>query len=156
MRKKGARFSKKRNAMAGIRTLSSYHGLADWQKNRLWDSYHVALERLRLGNADSDDLHGMAGALNIALVLCDMDIGKEHKEKVQAALEELGKCYVRGKEEARWVLQTGAYPLICAGLAVHDAQLEIAQQKELRVAISEVTYRMLSGYFDTPESKNES
>lgn len=98
---------------------------------------HQAIDSLRKGVADREDVDCIIEALNIAEALHRLGIGDEYKEEVRAAQDALYAVSKRGIDrEYRFVLKAQELVAINLGMEVHDAQLEVTSIKHMEDALN--------------------
>jgi hypothetical protein len=87
--------------------------------------YHGALASMTRGTGTEDDCNTLACAANIALILCEKDLGAEYLEDVKRAQEVVVALYARRRANGgRLVLHALEIKALQALLEIHDAQLE--------------------------------
>ena len=151
MRKRGKRFTTRRDLSAFMRTLVGVKPLEQDQRTDLGIAYRMAFQSLRTGTGQESDFHTIACTLNIALVLAERGFGVEWVEQVKAAQDGLMRCLGRGQKTGSWGLDGPAMTALTDALALHDEQIVLATQKEIREAIAEVHRRITNG--DTLEQE---
>ena len=107
---------------------------------------HQAIDSLRKGVADREDIDTIIEALNIAEALQRLGIGDEYREEVRAAQDALYAASRRGIDrEYRFVLKGQELAAINLGMEVHDAQLEVTSihhmEDALNIVRDEIKYR---------------
>ena len=107
---------------------------------------HQAIDSLRKGVADREDMDTIIEALNISEALQRLGIGDEYKEEVRAAQDALYAASRRGIDrEYRFVLKGQELAAINLGMEVHDAQIEVTSIKHMEDALNmvrdEIKYR---------------
>jgi hypothetical protein len=119
--------------------------LSDGQITDLGVGYRLAFDDMTQGRASADKWAPVAGALNIAAMLADMGIGDEYQSWIGAALDGAFRAKVRADKTGLWGFDGDAITAIKNGLEVHDSQIEIATQDEMRRAVAEVYARIEAG-----------
>jgi len=89
--------------------------------------------------------HSLAASLNVAMVLCERGFGAEYIGDIKAAQMSLMRAYKRSNDGKSWELDAEGIAAIRAALTLHDAQVEIAERKEIRLAINEIYERVNNG-----------
>ena len=145
MRKRGKRFNTQRDPSALMRTLVGVKPLEQDQRTDLGIAYRMSFQSLRTGTGQEHDFHTIACTLNIALVLAERGYGAEWVERVKAAQDGLMRCQGRGQNTGRWGLDGEAMTALTDALALHDEQIALATQREIREAIAEVHRRITNG-----------
>lgn len=145
MKKRGKRFAARRDPSAFMRTLVGVKPLEQDQRTDLGIAYRMAFQSLRTGPGQESDFHTIACTLNIALVLAEHGYGAEWIEQVKAAQDGLMHCLIRGQKIGSWGLDGPAMTAIGEVLPLHDEQLTLATQREIREAIAEVHRRITNG-----------
>ena len=107
---------------------------------------HSAIDALRKGVADREDMDTIIEALNISEALQRLGIGDEYTQEVRAAQDALYAASRRGIDrEYRFVLKGQELAAINLGMEVHDAQLEVTSIKLMEDALNmvrdEIKYR---------------
>jgi hypothetical protein len=124
----------------GVRTLTGGADLNGDQLRTLGIAYHAAFDMLRR-TGDEDSFHTLAAAMNIAARFCEMKIGDQYSDEVQAAIDALKRTLARGKDTGRWGLDGDGLKAVELGLYIHDKQMEVASVGNLRAAMNEVWRR---------------
>lgn len=119
--------------------------MTDDQARDLGIAYHLALERMLRGAGDEEAWSAVTCSLNIALVLCERDIGKEYEPMLVRALDGAFRAKVRAGRTARWAYDGDAITDIRDAFLLHDEQLKIATLGEVRAALQEVRRRIDAG-----------
>ena len=100
---------------------------------------HQAIDALRKGVADREDIDTIISALNIAEALQRLGIGDEYKDDLRAAQNALYAVSKRGIDrEYRFVLKAQELVAINLGMEIHDAQLEVTTIKHMEDALDMV------------------
>jgi len=100
---------------------------------------HNAIDALRKGVADREDIDTIIAALNIAEALQRLGIGDEYKDDLRAAQDALYGVSKRGIDrEYRFVLKGQELAAINLGMEIHDAQLEVTTIKHMEDALDMV------------------
>jgi hypothetical protein len=106
---------------------------ANWQlsapyRRRQWVRQFTALERIRSGIGTVHDAQVLAGAANIAIVLCEWGLGWEYDFVLltgQRVVNSLGRFAPRDAVANTILGKRGVCPLDAAGLDAVDSMLEI-------------------------------
>ena len=97
---------------------------------------HQAIDALRKGVADREDIDTIIAALNIAEALQRLGIGDEYRDQVRAAQDALYAVSRRGIDrEYRFVLKAQELVAINLGMEIHDAQIEVTSIKHMEDAL---------------------
>ena len=97
---------------------------------------HLALEALRLGQAEKADIDTIISAFNITEALARANIGSEYKDEIREAQDALLTCAKRGVERGyRFVMTGPEIKAINFVMQLHDEQLHIATVKDIEVAV---------------------
>jgi hypothetical protein len=97
---------------------------------------HLALEALRLGEAEKADIDTIISAFNITEALARKGIGQDYREEIQQAQDALLTCAKRGVEMGyRFVVKGPELKAINFVMQLHDEQLQVATVKELEKAV---------------------
>ena len=96
---------------------------------------HLALEALRLGNAEKADIDTLLSAFNITEALARNNIGTEYKKEIREAQDALYTCAKRGVQRGYHFVMTGPeIKAINFVMQLHDEQLHIATVKDIEIA----------------------
>ena len=97
---------------------------------------HNAIDALRKGIADREDMDTIIEALNIAEALQRIGIGDEYKDELRSAQDALYAVSRRGIDrEYRFVLKAQELAAINLGMEIHDAQIEVTTVEQMEKAI---------------------
>ena len=97
---------------------------------------HNAIDALRKGVADREDIDTIIAALNITEALQRLGIGDEYGDQVRAAQDALYAVSRRGIDrEYRFVLKAQELVAINLGMEIHDAQIEVTSIKHMEDAL---------------------
>lgn len=107
---------------------------------------HAAIDALRKGIADREDIDTIIEALNIAEALQRLGIGDEYKDELRSAQDALYAVSKRGVDrEYRFVLKAQELTAINLGMEIHDAQIEVTtieqMEKAIDIVMSEIKNR---------------
>lgn len=145
MKKRGKQFKTRRDPSAFMRVLVGVKPLDKSQQTEIGIAYHMAFEAMRKGVGQEGDFHTIACSLNIALILSERGYGAEWIDQIKAAQDGLMRCVARGQATGRWGLDGPAMTALSQALSLHDEQIELATQKEIREAVAEVHRRVIVG-----------
>lgn len=109
--------------------------LTDDRQRDLGIAFRVAFD-LMIHGGDESAWHTLAQALNIALVMCENDFGKEYEPEIKLALEGLVRAKVRFDRTGRWGFDGDAIQVIRLGLELHEEQMRVADRADIRAATS--------------------
>lgn len=97
---------------------------------------HNAIDALRKGVADREDIDTIIEALNIAEALQRLGIGDEYRGELRGAQDALYAVSRRGIDrEYRFVLKAQELAAINLGMEIHDAQIEVTTIEQMEKAI---------------------
>ena len=97
---------------------------------------HQAIDALRKGIADREDIDCIIAALNITEALQRLGIGDEYRDDLRAAQDALYAVSRRGIDrEYRFVLKAQELVAINLGMEIHDAQIEVTSIKHMEDAL---------------------
>jgi len=97
---------------------------------------HNAIDALRKGVADREDIDTIIEALNIAEALQRLGIGDEYKDELRGAQDALYAVSRRGIDrEYRFVLKAQELTAINLGMEIHDAQMEVTTVEQMEKAM---------------------
>jgi len=118
--------------------------LTDDQQRDLGLAYWLNFQTML--NAPSESAwYALAASLNVALVLCDRGFGTEYTDEIKTAQAALMRAHKRNSDGKSWALDADGIKAVRAALSLHDAQVEVAARKEIRLAISEIAERVRNG-----------
>ena len=92
---------------------------------------HGAIEALRTGKANWDDISALVVAFNVALGLTSQGIGVEHQQSLHNALGAALAIEHRGV----WVAKAAELTAVNLGMEIHDAQLAVATVEQVDKAM---------------------
>ena len=97
---------------------------------------HIAIEQLRLGQADKENIDIIIGAFNMMEGFVRLGIGTDWSEEIREGQDALLAVARRGVQRNMRFVATGP-ELTALNLAmeVHDAQLDVATVRELEKAL---------------------
>ena len=97
---------------------------------------HHAIDALRKGLADREDIDTIIESFNVAEALQRLGIGDEYKEELREAQDALYAASKRGIDrEYRFVLKAQELVAINLGMEIHDAQIEVTNIEQMEKAI---------------------
>jgi hypothetical protein len=135
MRKRGNRiFQRRRDVSAHWHAIGKLSPLPASGARKVSIAYHLAAKLLHEGKGHNDQMHQLAYALNMATALAELGIGAEYQADIHSAQRALMICHAHSHELGRWIIHNDEYKVICDALLVHDKQLDIATQAEVKAA----------------------
>jgi hypothetical protein len=118
--------------------------LTDDQQRDLGLAYWLSFQAML--NAPCEEVwHSVAASLNVAMILCERGFGEEYIDDIKAAQIALMRTYKRGNDGKSWALDADGIAAIRKALELHDAQVEIAERREIRLAINAIYERVNNG-----------
>lgn len=97
---------------------------------------HVAIEQLRLGQADKENIDILIGAFNMMEGFGRMGIGDDWQEEIRAGQDALLSVAKRGVKNAMRFVATGPeLKAINLAMEIHDAQLDACNVRQLEQAL---------------------
>jgi len=97
---------------------------------------HHAIDALRKGIADREDIDSIIEAFNVAEALQRLGLGDEYKEELREAQDALYAVSKRGVDrEYRFVVRGQELTAINLGMEIHDAQIEVTTIEVMEKAI---------------------
>lgn len=97
---------------------------------------HVAIEQLRLGQADKENIDILIGAFNMMEGFGRMGIGVDWAEEIRAGQDALLSVAKRGvKRDMRFVATGPELVAINLAMEIHDAQLDVCTVRQLEQAL---------------------
>lgn len=102
---------------------------------------HQSLTALTQGKGSEFDAEALAVAMNLSMLLTELDVGKEYMAVAIAGQEAVVRCQARAANTGKWGLDGPAIAAIEQALELHDQQVEIATQAQMSAAIREMHRR---------------
>jgi hypothetical protein len=97
---------------------------------------HLALEALRVGQAEKADIDTIISAFNITEALARKGLGVDYQKEIKEAQDALLTCAKRGVEMGyRFVVKGLELKAINFVMELHDEQLQIATVKDIEKAV---------------------
>lgn len=97
---------------------------------------HVAIEQLRLGQADKDNIDILIGAFNMMEGFGRMGIGSDWQEEIRSGQDALLAVAKRGvKRDMRFVATGLELKTINFAMEIHDAQLDACTVRQIEQAL---------------------
>lgn len=127
--------------------------LADDQITDISGSYWLSLANMKQGTGSMESCAFVGQALNLAMVLAEQGIGREHLDDIVVGLDAVAKANFRGLHRGSYRLDGPGMHAVSFAMEVHDEQLRVAHRKEIVQAIAEVNARIDSGNVYTIEKK---
>jgi hypothetical protein len=124
--------------------------LTEDQQRDLGLQYHVAFEKMLRGG-DQDAWFILAGSMNVALMLAEMDYGAEFIPEIKAAMQALMRANYRAQETGQWSFDGDGINAMRTALAIHDQQCALATRSEIRAALVALGERVREGHFYSSE-----
>lgn len=118
------------DAFGGIRALfharavQSTEQLDATQIRDLGIGYHGALHSITSGTGCYDDANTLAMAANIAMLLCEVGVGREYIAQAKAGQEAVVLLMMRARTHGKFVATGSELRALQDLLELHDAQLE--------------------------------
>lgn len=96
---------------------------------------HLALEALRTGKAEKEDIDTLISVFNITEALAKQRIGHEYQKEIREAQDALLNCAKRGVERGYHFVMTGLeIKAINFVMQLHDEQLQLSTVKDIEIA----------------------
>lgn len=102
---------------------------------------HQSLTALTQGQGTEFDAEALAVAMNLSMLLAELDVGKEYLPIAIAGQEAVVRCQARAAKAGKWGLDGPAIAAIEQALELHDQQVEIATQAQMSAAVREMHRR---------------
>ena len=97
---------------------------------------HVAIEQLRLGQADKENIDILIGAFNMMEGFGRMGIGNDWQPEIREGQDSLLSVAKRGvKNNMRFVATGPELKAINLAMEIHDAQLDVCTVRQLEQAL---------------------
>ena len=97
---------------------------------------HIAIEQLRLGQADKENIDILIGAFNMMEGFGRMGIGNDWATEIRAGQDALLEVAKRGvKRDMRFVATGPELKAINLAMEIHDAQLDVCTVRQLEQAL---------------------
>lgn len=119
--------------------------LADLHRIESGLRYWTAFVQRKHHQASLDVWTPLCEALNIAMLLCEEDIGARYLQLFIAAQEAIFRAWMRGERTGSYRLDGPGIATITEALEVHDAQLEVALRGDLARAERTMLQRLDEG-----------
>lgn len=136
----------------GLMAIANQHAAAedrqllrDEHTTDLSAAYWLALDAMVRGNSREEDWSMITCALNIGMVLCERDIGREYEPLFITALDGAFRAKLRADQSRVWRYDGEALRAIREALTVHDEQVKVVTKEEIRNAMNEVHRRIDEG-----------
>lgn len=111
--------------------------------------HRLALEALRTGRADKDDIDKLIGIVNIAEALAENGKGQEYLPDIHTAQAQLKALASRGAERGmRFIMNAEQWQALKHVLDVHEAQLEASTVYDIEKSFDLVMKRFRHGQVD--------
>jgi hypothetical protein len=101
-----------------------------------------SLDELRRGDGCKASWECLADALNVAQALTDLGIAPDHRDTIVRACRSLGTLSERVNASGSWTLRAAELTALQDACEIHEIQLELASQREIRDAITAVQRRV--------------
>lgn len=98
---------------------------------------HLALEALRLGKADKDEIDKLIAVFNVVEGLCRVNpkFGQDWAKEIREGQDGLFEVCRRGLESGRFICKGDEWVALNLVMEIHDAQLDSATVKDLELAM---------------------
>ncbi len=106
--------------------------------------FRRAFDALIKGECDGELFSGLTLPVNMAIVLCEMNIGAEYMPDAIAARDALYAITETKNKTGRYVARSKEIEALRKIIAVHEAQIDIVSMAELRAAVDDCRRR--AGY----------
>lgn len=138
-RPKGVRLDVMSWVLQGMQPISAIDDAATTLKIK----NHLAMESLRTGNGNRDDVDVVVAALNMTEALARLRIGNEFAVQIRSAQDSMFDMARRGVERGdRFVFTGPELVAINLGMEIHDAQLDACTVAELEKALAMVEHEI--------------
>lgn len=131
--------------MAAARAITAVRPMSNDKQLDLALSYRTAFEALRTGGACENDLHTLAAAVNIGLILCENGVGEDYIDVAKDAQQAMMRVLGRAQATGRFGLDGPAIGELALFCDLHDQQLQIATQGLVSAVVAEVRRRVVAG-----------
>lgn len=146
MRKRGKSFARRLDPLAAFRAADRQHALDESQQIDLTLAVRAAALAMRSGAGTEHHTWTLASGINVALILCERGIGKDHEPDVISGQIALMRTIERGNRTGRWGFDGPALAEVDTALAVYEAQLAGISRQEAVDAVREVERRVAQGH----------
>jgi hypothetical protein len=109
--------------------------------------YHWSMTNLTKGDGTTHDWQTVSDALNVAMVLCEMDYGKDYLPELEVAMYSMLDMRDRYRATGRLLFKGQEMQAVNLGLELHDEQIAIAPLGVMENALNEVKRRLAKGFF---------
>lgn len=139
-RPKGVLIDPINHVLSGLKRVGSVsHGTTLMIRN------HEALESVRKGEGNKQDVNTLIDALNITEALAVLNFGQDWRVEIRAAQDALFALGSRGAQTGKFILRGPELIALNLGMEIHDAQLEACTISDLEKAIDIVAKRQAHG-----------
>jgi N-acetylglucosamine kinase-like BadF-type ATPase len=114
--------------------------LSDGDLAKLAVQYHAAFATLRLCGGH-EAFKDVAAAILIAQRFAEVGIAPEFAGEINEALKALHRVQERALGTGRWLLDGDGLKSVMRGMAIYDAQMDVATYGQLREAVVEAARR---------------
>jgi|GEM_PF-2469119 len=119
--------------------------LSEEQQRDISLVFGMGIDTMATGKGTEEALHNIIFMCNVSLVLCEHGIGPQYEADMVAALDGTFRSKLRGEKTGRWGLDGPALVALRRAFEIHSAQVEVAEHRDFRRALNEVTRRIESG-----------
>jgi hypothetical protein len=119
--------------------------MSDVEQIEVLTDYYAAIDAMAQGRAEFKHFEKLVYAVNVTRVLADMGFGDEYEELIQQGMTAVQKIKDRHTATGKWGLDGDGRKALYTMEDLHRAQLEIATQGEITVAIQEMWRRINAG-----------
>lgn len=106
--------------------------------------FRRAFDALIKGECDADLFAGLAMPVNMAIVLCEMNIGADYMPDAILARDALYAIDQTKVKTGRYVARAAEIEALRKIIEIHEAQMDVVSMAELRTAVAECKQR--AGY----------
>lgn len=99
---------------------------------------HIAIDSLRKGEANKDDMDAIINAFNVTEALAIKGLGEDYRSEIKAGQDALYSVGVRSSKVGKFVLSGPELTAINQTMEIHDAQLDICTINQLESALDYV------------------
>lgn len=131
-RPKPARLDAHRYAIASVQPVALAHGPI----TTLRLQNHIALECLRTGTGDAQDIDRLVSAANMGIALMCLGLGQDWKAEIEAGADALLAVAQRGAKSGRFVCKGVELTAINTAMALLDLQISHASVRHFEDALA--------------------
>lgn len=119
-------------------------------QTKLKVGYHWSMNNLTKGQGTVSDWQTVADALNVAMVLCEMNYGADYLPDLEKGMQAMLSLRNRYRQTNRFIFRAEEMQAVNLGLELHDEQIAIVPLVHMEKALDEVEKRLTPGFSFSP------